>query len=589
MPTQPMSQFDEPALWEAVRLGEDSRLELKEVTIRGKRLTAPRPDDIADEIAAFANANGGRLVLGVTDQRTPQALVPAELDVLMAAVRDICADKIKPPVEYEAHRVAVPAQTGGVLVVDISPGTTAHQSPGGYFRRRGDAKRPLEPDGIRRLLLARGQSDAAGVDAQTVADTGVNSLQPALWRRYASSRAGEPPEIQLAKLKFVKEDAAGVLRATIGGLLLSAEDPQRWLPNAYIQAVRYDSLAMDGNRQLDAQDIGGPLDVQIKEAARFVQRHRRLAAYKAPERREVPEYSDRAVFEALVNAVVHRDYAVAGSHIRLFMFNDRLELYSPGGLGNSMAVEDLRTSQFARNQLLASRLGQCPVGETIGAGERSYFIERRGEGIAVIEDETSALAGRKPTFELIGERELKLTMPAASPPLPDGIALRVRATDAATDAPLTNVHVLALYPNKTYLEAHTDAFGQADFLLHTRVPMTVFCAATGYAAAVASEQLAEDSLALRLRPVADGGSHIIANRSGQLPGLEGRLNPILDGLDRMYLYADNIAINDGMTQPVHFALNEPVRLTDALGARATLWFREMLGASCVFDYRFEAE
>ena len=96
MAIRPASQFDEPAFWEAVRLGEDSRLELKEVTIKGKRLAAPRPDDIADEIAAFANANGGRLLLGVTDQRTPQTLSPKDLDVVMNAVNDICADKIKP-------------------------------------------------------------------------------------------------------------------------------------------------------------------------------------------------------------------------------------------------------------------------------------------------------------------------------------------------------------------------------------------------------------------------------------------------------------------------------------------------------------
>ena len=304
--------------------------------------------------------------------------------------------------------------------------------------------------------------------------------------------------MQLAKLKFVKEDAGGALRATVGGVLLGTEEPARWLPDAHIQAVCYGGALMDGNQQQDAQDINGPLDVQIKEAARFVQRNRRVAAHKDPERRDVPQYSARAVFEA----VVHRDYAVSGSHIRLFMFNDRLELYSPGGLGNSMQVEDLRTSQFTRNQLLASRLGQCPVEETVGAGERRYFIERRGEGIGVIEEETFALAGRRPVFELIGERELKLTLPAASPPLPEGIAMRVEVTEAASGKPLADAHVLALYPNKTSLEGHTNALGRADFLLHSHVPMTVFCAAPGYSAAVVTEQVPNGTVSLKT----EGGS-----------------------------------------------------------------------------------
>ena len=307
---------------------------------------------------------------------------------------------------------------------------------------------------------------------QLVADTGVGSLAPEHWRRYVSSRSSDSPEIMLAKLKFLKDDELGTPRATVGGILLASDDPREWLPNAYIQAVCYSGGTRDGNRQLDAQDIGGPLDEQIRGAMRFVLRNRRVAARKDPARMDIPQYSERAVFEAVVNAVVHRDYGVAGSRVRLFMFDDRLELISPGTLGNSLTVEDLRTSQFTRNELLASRLGQCPVGDVPGSGGRRHFIERRGEGIGVIEEETVALAGSKPVFEPVGEREFKV-------------------------------------------------------------------------------------------------------------------NPILDSLDRSYLYADNVAIDDGRQQPVYFALNKPVRLTDSLGARATLWFREMLGASFVFDYRYE--
>ena len=576
--------LDEAALWRAVGLGEDSQLEFKEVEFRGGRLAAPRRDAIADEIAAFANAGGGRLILGVKDDRSAQALTPDQLDTLITLVGEVCRDSIEPSIEHEAHRVAHPHESGrGVLVVDVPRGPTAHRSPGGHYQRHGESKRQMPTDRVHRLLFSRGQSDATAVDAQVVAGTGINSLDRDLWRRYVSSRPGESDETRLAKLKFVKEDAGGALRATVGGVLLAAADPREWLPNAYIQAVRYQGMRMDGNRQLDAQDIGGPLDAQIRGATSFVARNRRVAAYKNPERKEVPEYSDRAVFEALVNAVVHRDYSISGSHIRLFMFDDRLELYSPGALGNSMTIEDLRDTQHTRNQLLAAQLGKCPVEDAAGAGERRFFIEQRGEGIRTIEDETFALAGRMPTFELLGERELRLTLPAAAAPLPDGVELAVRVTDRATRQPLPGAHVLALYPNRTYQEATTDTFGRADFNLYFRLPMCVFCAARGYAAEVATDQLPDGPLPLALEP-RRGGSAIIVNHTGHLPGIQGRLNPILDQLDRMYLYADNIAINDGMAQPVQFALGDPVRLTDAFGASATIWFREMRGASCVFDY-----
>ena len=151
---------------------------------------------------------------------------------------------------------------------------------------------------------------------------------------------------------------------------------------------------------------------------------------------------------------------------------------------------------------------------------------------------------------------------------------------------MRDVHVLLLYPNKTYREERTDAFGRASFDLYARLPMTVFCAAPGFAACVIRSYLPDKPLEIRMHPAVNGGSLIIAKRTGHLPGIQGRLNPILDNLDRTYLYADNVAINDGLQQPVHFSLNEPVRLTDSMGAFATLWFREMVGSSCIFDYRY---
>ena len=578
---------DVDGFWAKVRLGEDTDLELKEVRFRGKDVIAPRRIDLADGLAAFANAAGGWLVLGVSDDRTPQPLDAAQLDAVVHLVTEICSDSIEPALYHSLHRIPLPdSPSAGVLLVKIPPGASVHRSPGGYLRRRGASKRQMESAEIRRLLQARGQSDVTGTDLQVVANTSVNSLRPELWRRYASSRAGDPPETALSKLKFLKDDRHGAQRATVGGVLLAAEDPREWLPNAYIQAVCYGSGKMDGNRQLDAQDISGPLDRQIRGAMRFVVRNRKVAARKQPARTDFPQYSDRAVFEAVVNAVVHRDYAINGSRIRLFMFDDRLELYSPGGLSNSLKIEDLRTSQFTRNELLASRLGQCPVGDVPGSGGRQYFIERRGEGIGVIEDETFAVAGRKPAFELIGERELKLTLPAAKPPLPEGLAARVAVRREDTGEPLRDVHVVLVYPNKTYLEGRTDPFGFADFELHAKLPITVLCAAPGFVASVDRGHLGDWPLEVRMNPTEDGGSLIIANRTGHLPGIRGRLNPILDNLDRSYLYAENVAINDGMQQPVRFSLDEPVRLTDSIGAAATLWFREMVGVSSVFDYRY---
>ena len=260
--------IDASHLWRQVVLGEDTDLELKEARFRGDRVVGPRRDDLADELAALANGRGGRLVLGVTDERRPQGLEPARMDALADLVTEICSDSVKPPLDFGLFRVPAPvAAGGGALLVEVPEGATVHRSPGGHFRRRGNRKRLMDAAEVRRLAQARGQSDIASTDTQVVRNTGVNSLSRELWRQYASSRADEPAEVALSKLKFLKDDRHGALRATVGGVLLAAEDPREWLSNAWIHAVCYRGFRMDAGRQIDAQDIAGPLDWQIRDAA----------------------------------------------------------------------------------------------------------------------------------------------------------------------------------------------------------------------------------------------------------------------------------------------------------------------------------
>jgi ATP-dependent DNA helicase RecG len=93
--------------------------------------------------------------------------------------------------------------------------------------------------------------------------------------------------------------------------------------------------------QIDAKDIVGSLDWQIAEACSFVARNMQVHAIKEPERQDIPQYAMQAVFEAVVNAVAHRDYSIQGSKIRLHIFADRLEIFSPGTIPNTMTVESL--------------------------------------------------------------------------------------------------------------------------------------------------------------------------------------------------------------------------------------------------------
>ena len=144
--------IDAVRLWEQIGFGEDTDLDLKEARFRGNEVKGPGRDHLADELAAFANTRGGRLVLGVTDDREPQSLQPAQLDALADLVTEICSDSIKPPLELSLYRVRAPKPAeGGVLVVEIPESATVHRSPGDYYCRCGDKKRQMDSAQIRRL------------------------------------------------------------------------------------------------------------------------------------------------------------------------------------------------------------------------------------------------------------------------------------------------------------------------------------------------------------------------------------------------------------------------------------------------------
>ena len=130
--------------------------------------------------------------------------------------------------------------------------------------------------------------------------------------------------------------------------------------------------------------------------SQFVVRNMRVAARKTPEREDVPQYSKAAVFEAVVNAVAHRDYSMSSRRIRLSMFKDRLEIDSPGQLPNGMTIEGMEASQATRNEVIASVFGRIPVGNVAGSDHRRYLMERRGDGVSKRRREASAPSAGAP-------------------------------------------------------------------------------------------------------------------------------------------------------------------------------------------------
>ena len=404
-------------LLKQISLGEDSSLELKDLRYKGTQIIEPNRNSMADELAAMANTANGVFVLGVDDKTRLITGIPTEkLDYVENWLRDICNGLITPQLFCRIRKMSVVADDGterNLIRVDVPKSLFVHQSPGGYYERIGSAKRQAPPDRLARLFQQRSQSRMIYFDEQAVPNAPVTCLEKRLWSKYTTFYSSENDEEFLLKLKFLTKDQDGNICPTVCGILMACENPHEYMRSAFIQAVAYRGGERNAAYQLDAQDIIGPLDKQIMDACAFVKKNMRIAAVKEPARRDIPQYSMQAVFEAVVNAVAHRDYSIAASKIRLHVFSERLEIISPGSIPNTMTIDTLPLRQVTRNELIATMLSRCSLETPNIEARRHYFMERRGEGVPIILTESNKLSGRLPEYRLINDSELLLTIYAA--------------------------------------------------------------------------------------------------------------------------------------------------------------------------------
>ena len=231
-----MTNFSDEEIGRQLTLGEDSVWEFKQIEFSGDRPRKPRPDDLANEIAAFANSDGGVLLCGITDRGDVQGMSREQMDALVDVLGDICAQKIRPPLSATIRRRMLSDGKPFVLV-EVPKGDAQHDSPGGSFRRVGSSKRRMTGDERLRLGQRRGQARFLWFDQQPVPETGFGTLDEGLWRPLLSSRALADPAVSLEKMGLLVRDDAGVVRPSVTGLLMCSTTPDQWLPHVCITAT----------------------------------------------------------------------------------------------------------------------------------------------------------------------------------------------------------------------------------------------------------------------------------------------------------------------------------------------------------------
>lgn len=356
---------------ELVGLPEDQWLERKSSRI------APR--DLANTLIGFANADGGTIVVGLSNGEVEGTNASVtRRNAQMQANIDFCV----PPVRAKPRLVTCIDGTGEaneLLVIEVEPGDSVHANQKDeVFLRVGDENRRLNFSQRRELLFDKGQASYEASPSEAALAT----LDRPLLDGYAIAVGASDPE-RLLRARGLADES----ELTIAGCLLFAEAPQAFLPEAFIRVLRYRGKERGaGARQQLVDDVRleGPIPKQLSGAKEAVERLQptRRALGEGGSFEDVPLVPGDAWLEGIVNAAVHRSYSMVGDHIRVEIFDDRIEVSSPGRFPGLVDLSHpLETTRFARNPRIARVCADLSLGQELGEGIRRMFEEMRRAGL----------------------------------------------------------------------------------------------------------------------------------------------------------------------------------------------------------------
>lgn len=324
---------------------------------------------LSELFAALANSDGGEVIVGIDPQ---SSVVRGVRDLEATRDKALAAGlKCEPPLVLPKPDPVV-FEGKQMLLVQVPAGLPhAYSLRGKYLAREGKKNRTLGPRQLRQLLRERGE---ANFESQVFTGATLEDLEKGSLNAYAKlflnqegQRQRSEEVLDLLYRRGCLSKEANQFRPTVSGLLLFGRDPQRLLPSAEILLARYSGKEMSDT--LLRETARGPLPEQIRTAEAFVSANMRKGARIGELiREEKPEYPLAAVREAIVNAVAHRDYAIRGDEIRVIMFADRIEVYSPGRLPGHVTVENIVEERFARNEVIVQVLTDMGFVERLGYG-----------------------------------------------------------------------------------------------------------------------------------------------------------------------------------------------------------------------------
>lgn len=330
----------------------------KEGQLLDRKRASIEPKKIAEHISAFANAEGGTLVIGIEDNgeitgfKYPKTKA---IETYIEAPYDFLARSPK----YQVERVPVMNAKGEedellIFVVEPSYDSIISLKDESVFLRVNDKSKRLSHAQITQLEYDRGSRK---FEEELVEYSSIEDVNEEVVEEFRQLLGTTVSTEKLLKARGFMRDG----KLTVAGLLLFSDNITAFMPSARIRFMRYEGVKAESGTRLNiVKDVtfDKALPIAIREARTFINTQLRDFTFLGKDGRFVtlPEYPEYAWFEGMINAIVHRKYDNQGDHIRIKMFDDRLEIFSPGALPSSVTLENIKYERYSRNPKLAATL-----------------------------------------------------------------------------------------------------------------------------------------------------------------------------------------------------------------------------------------
>lgn len=362
-------------LLEIIQNGENSGIEFKRDVVANH--------DLAKELVAFSNLRGGIVLLGVEDDGSISGITRQDLEEW---VMTTCRDKIRPGIIPFFEVVRDVEDGRDVALVRVTPGLDVnslwHNNRHFYYVRVGTQSRELNPEELSRLFQQRGfyRAELRPVSGATPGDLDRRRLRD-YFGRIRQQQMPDDADVSGWATLLLNTELMTDEGVTVAAMLLFGRTPNRFLPHAGIDAAAFPGAEKDYAAK-ERGALRGPItpffdangvvveNGLVEQALEFVRRNTPVTATLDEGRRiEKFAYPPEVLREAIVNAVIHRDYLLSSTDIELSVYANRLEIISPGRLPNGITPDRMRTGcRAARNQLLKDVMRDYGYLEHMGMG-----------------------------------------------------------------------------------------------------------------------------------------------------------------------------------------------------------------------------